>query len=111
MIVEDLIHSGKFTVLNDIGNKKKTITVPFCCDLLSIAMSKSPAGAAWITVMGNVNTIAVATLTDVSAVIIAEDMTLDAFALDKAKEQGVIVLATPLPIFEAANWIYTQIIQ
>lgn len=110
MIVEDLIQSGKFTVLNEIGNKNRKITVPFCCDLLSIAMSKAQAGAVWITVMGNVNTIAVATLTDVSAIIIAEDMTLDTFALAKAKEQGVIVLATPLPIFEAANWIYGRLV-
>lgn len=109
MIVRELIASGKFAVLNEDGDKEKTITVPFCCDLLSIAMSKAPAGAAWVTVMGNVNTIAVATLAEVSAVIIAEGMAVDAFALEKAKEQGIIVLATRSPIFETANWIHRRL--
>ena len=31
-------------------------------DLLSLAMARAPADCAWVTVMGNMNTVAVATL-------------------------------------------------
>ena len=31
------------------------------------------------------------------------------FALEKAKEQGIIVLATRSPISETANWIYSRL--
>ena len=81
----------------------------FCCDLLSIAMGKAPADCAWVTVMGNVNTIAVATLADVSCVVMAEGVQLDETARARAKEQGVTVLATEEPVFEAALNIYREL--
>ena len=109
MVVQDLIDSGHFQVINGQGDCQKEITGPFCCDLLSIAMSKAPAGAAWVTVMGNVNTIAVATLTEVAVVVLAQGMKLDEFSFKKAKEQEVIVLTTPKPIFETANYIYRML--
>ena len=34
----------------------------FCCDLLSFVMGRAPADSAWVTVMGNVNAVAVAGL-------------------------------------------------
>ena len=46
------------------GNMELPVSRIFCCDLLSIAMGKAPAGCAWVTVMGNKNTVAVASLTD-----------------------------------------------
>ena len=34
----------------------------YCCDLLSIVMGRAPADCLWVTVMGNVNAAAVATI-------------------------------------------------
>ena len=83
-------------------SKDSEITGVFCCDLLSIAMGKAPAGSAWVTVMANVNTLAVASLTDVACIILAEGVTFDNSLIEKAKEEGIAVLKTDLPIFEAA---------
>ncbi len=105
MTVAELLKLDIFKVINIEGDTEKTITVPYCCDLLSIAMSKSPAGAAWVTVMGNINTLAVASLTDAAAVILAEGIVLDEPVVSKAKEQGIIVLATDQPIYETARQI------
>ncbi len=58
----------------------REITTPFCCDLLSIAMGRAPSGCAWVTVMGNMNTLAVAALTDAACVILAEGAVLDEVA-------------------------------
>ena len=87
----------------------REVTKVFCCDLLSIAMGKAPADGAWVTVMGNVNTIAVATLADVSCVIMAEEVSLDEVARARAKEQGVTVLATEEPVFEAALKVHKEL--
>lgn len=106
MKVYDLIHEGSFMVLNEGDNVQREISVPYCCDLLSIAMGKMPANSAWVTVMGNINTLAVATLADASCIILAEGSKLDEPALIKAKEQGITVLETELPIFEAAQTVY-----
>ena len=102
MTVAELLKLNKYKVINEEGDKERTITVPFCCDLLSIAMSKSPAGAAWVTVMGNINTLAVASLTEAAVIILAEGIVLEEAVILKAKEQGIIVLATDQPIYETA---------
>ena len=55
MTIQDLISTNKFEVINEGENLQRTITEPYCCDLLSIAMGNAPAGCAWCTVMGNMN--------------------------------------------------------
>lgn len=71
-------------------------------DLLSWVMSRLQEGNAWLTVMGNVNTIAVAVLGGAACVVLCEDAPLDAQALERAQSQGMAVLRTSLPIFEAS---------
>lgn len=97
-----MVDKELFGVVNLGEELDRTITTPFCCDLLSIAMGRAPAGCAWVTVMGNMNTLAVATLTEAACVILAEGAALDAVAAKKAVEQEITVLSTDLPIFEAA---------
>lgn len=100
MKVSDLNNLSEFTLLSD--SKEADITGVFCCDLLSIAMGKAPSGSAWVTVMANVNTLAVASLTDVACIILAEGVTFDSSLIEKAKEEGIAVYKTDLPIFDAA---------
>lgn len=97
-----MVDKELFGVVNLGEELDRPITTPFCCDLLSIAMGRAPAGCAWVTVMGNMNTLAVATLTEAACVILAEGAALDAVAAKKAVEQEITVLSTDLPIFEAA---------
>ena len=99
MTVKELIDTGKFTVVNE-GDTERTIDRVFCCDLLSIAMSKAPSDCAWVTVMANINTLAVASLADAAVVILAEGSRLDDISAAKAAEQKINVLATDDPIFE-----------
>ena len=88
------------------GNLERTVSKVFCCDLLSIAMSKAPANSIWVTVMGNKNTLAVASLADVSCIVLAEGVSLDEGTLTKAEEEGITVLSTQLPVFDIALEIY-----
>lgn len=106
MTVGQLIDSGVFRVACASGDLEREITKPYCCDLLSFAMGKAPAGCAWITVMGNINTLAVASLADVACIILAEGAALDPAAAAKAMQQDIIVLMTDEPEFETAYKIY-----
>ena len=65
MTVKELVDRQIFRVVNLGEELDREVTKVFCCDLLSIAMGKAPADGAWVTVMGNVNTIAVATLAEI----------------------------------------------
>lgn len=109
MTVQQLIDSGKFQAINTGEDTEREITEPFCCDLLSIAMGRAPAGCVWVTVMGNINTLAVAALADAACIIMAEGVELDEAAAGKAKLQGITALKTELPVFDAALWVYQQL--
>lgn len=106
MTVREIAEKGNFTIVSENGEMDRKIEKVFCCDLLSIAMSRAPAGCAWVTVMANMNTLAVASLTDTACVIMAEGIKLDEGALNKAKTQGICVMETDEPVFEAALKIY-----
>ena len=77
----------------------------YCCDLLSIVMGRAKADDAWITVMGNMNSVAVAVLSDVSCIVLAENIPMDKDGMEKAAGQGVCVLASEQPVFETAQAI------
>ena len=108
MTVQDLIHANIFELKNAGDDLERDITVPFCCDLLSVAMGQAPSGSAWVTVMSNLNTLAVASLADVACVILAEDAQTDDNFLIKANAQGITVFSTELPIFDAALSVYQK---
>lgn len=101
MTVGQLIKNGLFIVLNN-GNEDRVINNVFSCDLLSLAMTKDLNCCAWFTVIGNVNTVAVAVHTGASCVIVCEGVQPDEEALRKAREHNVNIFATELPVFEAA---------
>ncbi len=82
----------------------REISKPFCCDLLSVAMARAPCDCAWVTVIGNANVVAVATLTDASCVIIAEGYTYDQAAIDAAAGK-VTLLRSSEPTFDVAQKI------
>jgi hypothetical protein len=94
----------EFTVLNLSSAADSTqLTKIFCCDLLSFAMARNPAGSVWVTVMGNINSVAVMELTDGGCLCLAENAPMDEVTLQKAKVQDITVLRTTLPVFEAAD--------
>ncbi len=74
-------------------------------DLLSRCMSRVQAGNLWITIMNNTNVIAVASLTEAAAVILAEDVTLIPEALAAAEAKGITVYATPLSAYEVCRCV------
>ena len=81
---------------------EKEIAGAYVGDLLSWVMAKAEPSNAWITIMSNVNIVAVATLVDVSCIILAEGVSPDEDALLAAKAKGINMLSTSLSAFDAA---------
>ena len=109
MTLKQIIDSKIFTAVNIGRDTERTVTKLYSCDLLSMALVKATVGCAWFTVIGNVNTIAVAVHTDCSCIVLCEDIKLDDYAYIKAIEHGVTVLCTDMPVFEAALKLSTAI--
>ena len=71
-------------------------------DLLSWVMGRAGQGNVWITIISNLNIVAVATLSDVSCILLAEGVVLDDEVRGVAEGRGVNVLRTTLSAYEAA---------
>ena len=71
-------------------------------DLLSWVMGRAKADDAWITIMSNINIVAVAALADVACVILAESVELDAAVKDTATAKGINILTADMPAYETA---------
>lgn len=106
MTVQTLVDRQIVRAVNAGDNMDRTITRVFCCDLLSIAMGRAPAGCAWVTVMANLNTLAVASLADAACVILAEGFHMDENGIKKAQIQGITLLESDGPVFETALAVY-----
>ena len=101
MTVEQLAKASDFNSCA-MPDGARVIGGGYVGDLLSWVMGRAEADCAWITIMSNVNVIAVATLVDVACVIFAEGVIPDEVLIKTAAEKGVNILTTPLPSYEAA---------
>lgn len=105
MKVQDLLMIPDCKVLVK-GTPERELSKIFCCDMLSVAMGKAPANSVWVTVMGNKNTLAVASLTDVACIIFAEGVTPDQDTIAQAEKEEITMLSSELPIFDIAIKIH-----
>ena len=103
MIVNEFIKKSNLEVLN-LGDGEREISTGYAGDLLSIVMSKAPNNSVWFTVMNNINVLAVATLADISAVVICASEVFDAFT-EKAKEQNVTILKSNDDVYSTIKMI------
>ena len=99
MTVEQLIDQAGLEPVH--REPDRAVEHVFCCDLLSVAMARAPEGSAWVTVMGNRNVIAVASLADVACVVLAEGYQFDADAIEAAAGK-VTLLRSAAPVYETA---------
>ncbi len=88
------------------GNGDRTLRGCYIGDLLSLAMSNTEEDNVWITVQTNINTVAVATLTDVGAIVICDGYAPDADTLEKAKSEDILIITTEKSAYEAAIEVY-----
>lgn len=77
-----------------------TPTGGYSSDLLSCVMAGAKKGHLWITLQAHLNIVAVGALNEVAAIIITENAQPDAASIEKANQQGVILLATSQPTYE-----------
>ncbi len=101
MTVRELVEKAPFkaAVLPD---PDREITGVYIGDLLSWVMGRASGGDAWITIMSNVNIVAVASLADTACVIEAEGVTPDEEILATASAKGVNILLAEGGAYETA---------
>ena len=101
MTVKTLCEKAEFSPIS-LPDGDREIEGVYCGDLLSWVMGKAQSGNAWITIMQNINVIAVASLSDVSCVILAENVKLDEDAQKAANDKGINILSSEKSTYEIA---------
>lgn len=102
MTVKELITDCGFNPVT-LPDGGREVSGAYVGDLLSWVMGRAQADNAWITIMNNINVIAVASLADTACVILAEGVTLDEEVKTAAESKGINVVTSPLPAFETAE--------
>ena len=92
MTVKELSNDTRFCVLS-MPCPDREIHGAYAGDLLSWVMGRAEADNVWFTIMSNINVVAVASLADVSCVILTEGITLP---------ESINVFSTELTTFQAA---------
>lgn len=108
MTVRESIEKLNLNILVE-GDLQREITDCYIGDLLSWVMGRAPEDSAWLTVMGNINAIAVATLADVSCIVLVENAALDDNAKAKAQAVGVTILQSEENSYKLATKIYEML--
>lgn len=88
---------------------EREISGVYIGDLLSWVMGRAKADDAWITIMSNINIVAVASLADVACIILAEGVTLDAAVTETANAKGVNIISCSMPAYEAAKTFFEKL--
>lgn len=105
MTVKEIAEKLTLTPVCTGEREDREVTGCHIGDLLSLVMSRAHSGDAWITIQGNVNVPAVASLTDSAMVIIAEGMKLDEAAKRRAQQEGIPVYSSDKSAFTLAYGI------
>lgn len=108
MTVKELVEKLSLKEINVCDDTRK-ISGAYTGDLLSWVMGKAQQDNVWITIMSNINVIAVASLCDLAMIILSENTSLDSDALEKAKSQGINVYSSELTSYELCCKVGTLI--
>jgi serine kinase of HPr protein (carbohydrate metabolism regulator) len=102
MKLSEFFDKAQLNVITDKDFEDRDVTGCYIGDLLSWVMGRARCGNIWITIMDNINIVAVAELTDCSCIVLAENVNADASVVDKANSQGVVIARTEKTSYELA---------
>ena len=88
-----------------LSEPERDISGVYIGDLLSWVMGRAESGDAWITIMSNLNILAVASLADTSCIILAEGVTLEEEVINTAKQKNINIISTECSIYDVAVFL------
>ena len=102
MKVKEFAEALDLTAATGAVGMDREVSGCYIGDLLSWVMSKASKGDAWITIMSNINIVAVCSLTEAACVILCEGVTADEVSVQKAAEQEIPILLSDKTAYELA---------
>ena len=88
-----------------LSEPERDISGVYIGDLLSWVMGRAESGNAWITIMSNLNILAVASLADTSCIILAEGVKLEEEVIETAKQKNINIISAHCSIYDTAVFL------
>lgn len=109
MKITDIIKELNLVVFSGRTGLENEISGGYVSDLLSDVMGNAKEGQVWITLQNHKNTMAIASLKDLSAIILVKGIKPDEDTLGKSEEEGIPLLGTGEDTFTIAGKLYSLI--
>lgn len=94
MTVRELKMSLDLNVIAGEAGLSREIKGGYTGDLLSFVMAHAKEEDVWVTVQGHMNTLAVAVMVGISAIILAEEVEIDEEVKKRANQEQIPVLSS-----------------
>lgn len=93
------VYSGEAGLQNEVAGG-------YASDLLSDVMGNAQAGNIWVTLQTHKNVMAIASLKDISAVVLVKGLEPDTDTLAQSNEEGIPILSTDQDAFTIIGKLY-----
>jgi predicted transcriptional regulator len=106
MKISDIITGLNLKVIAGHNGLSNEITGGYVSDLLSDVMGNAKEGQIWITLQTHQNIIAVASLKDISAIILVKGFVPDEDTIKKSNIENIPVLSTEMDTFNITGRLF-----
>ncbi|MGC9343177.1 MAG: DRTGG domain-containing protein [Bacteroidales bacterium] len=109
MKITDIIEKLNLEVFSGQAGLENEIDGGYVSDLLSDVMGNAKQGQVWITLQNHKNSLAVASLKDLSAIILVKGIKPGEDTISKSEEEGIPLLGSGEDTFTVAGKLYSLI--
>lgn len=100
MTVKEMMEKLELFMVAGASGIEKEITSGYVGDLLSWVMANAKQGDVWITIQSHMNIIAIASLLNLSCIIVAEGAHIDQETVEKANEEGITLFSSDMNAYD-----------
>ena len=109
MKVSELVKDLNLKVFSGREGLDHEITGGYVSDLLSDVMGNASEGEVWITLQTHRNVVAIASLKDLSCILLVSSLVPEQSTIEHSEQEGIPILGTALSTFEIAGLLYQKI--
>jgi predicted transcriptional regulator len=106
MKVKELVEKLNLKVLSGEKGLDREIDGCYISDLLSDVMGNAMEGNIWITLQTHKNVMAVASLKELSCIILVKSLMPNDETIEQSNDEDLPILQTNLPTYEIAGLVY-----
>jgi len=109
MKLHQIVKELGLEVKSKVSNLDKEVSGGYASDLLSDVIANAKKDNVWITLQIHQNIVGVATLKELTGIIIVNGREPEAETLKKAEKENIPIMVTELPAFEIIGKLYKML--